>query len=175
MRKRLNYNNTGLTLIELIVAMAMTTIVIVIIFATWSNFNRRIINQRRKGMLNGEIRQISEVLKSHIRRSPAILAWHSSGITYVSPNGGDTVAYEFYNEELLLNDVPLPLVSQKAYISNFSIGEAEQTVIVENKDLTLLSVKITIEDEFANQVTVDFDVAAKVAEELEEDLGEWNF
>lgn len=176
MNKKLSLNNkNGITLIELIVALTMTTIIIVIIFATWDNFNRHVFNQRRKSMLNGELRQISEVLKSHIRRSPSVLAWHSNGITYISPNNGDTLVYEFYNEELLLNDTPVPIISQKAFISDFYIEDTDQAVIIENKDLTLLSFKITLEDEFGNRVTLIFDVAAKVAEEQGEELDEWNF
>ncbi len=176
MRKKTFFcNKNGITLIELIVAMAMTTIIIVIIFATWDNFNRHVFNQRRKSMLNDEIRQITEVLKSHLRRSPEVLAWHSNGITYVSPNNGDTLVYEFYDAELLLNDVSVPIISQKACISDFYIEEVDQMVTVENKDLTLLSVRITIEDEFDNQVTITFDVAAKVAGEQDAELDEWNF
>ena len=175
MKKEIFKNQHGITLIELIVALAMTTIIIVIIFATWDNFNRHVINQRRKSVLNGELRQISQVLKSHIRRSPAVLAWHPSGITYVSPNNGDTLVYEFYNEELLVNDTPMPIMSQKAFVSDFAVEEVDQTVIVERKELTLLSFMIALEDEFENRVTVTFNVAAKIAGEQEQDLDEWNF
>lgn len=155
--------------------MAMTTVIIVIIFATWNNFNRHVFNQRRKSVLNGELRQITVVLKSHIRRSPSVIAWHSSGITYVSPNDGDTIVYEFYNEELLRNDTPVPILSQKAFVSEFYIEESDQTGVIENAELTLLSFRVTLEDEFDNQITIPFDIAAKVAGEQEKDLDEWNF
>ncbi len=167
----------GVTIIELMVALAMTALMVSIIFALWGGFGRHVIKQRRKSILHSEIRVVLESLTSHIRRSPSVLAWHASGITYVSPSNDDTIVYEFYADELLKNDAPVTLISQEAYISNFSIEEVE--IPVEEKEMTLLAVAISIVDEFGNYVSVRSQVAAKVideyAQEEDDELNGWNF
>ncbi len=175
--KRRRENNRGVTLIELMVALVMTAIIVSIIFAVWGNFGRHVIIQRRKSVLHAEIRVVLESITSQLRRSPAVLAWHSSGITYVSPNNGDTIVYEFYTDELLKNDAPVILISQDAYISNFSVGESE--VSGEMKEVTLLSVAMTVMDEFYNQISLNSQIAVKILGEDEEgdddELSGWNF
>ncbi len=175
--KRRPEANRGVTLIELMVALAMTAIMVSIIFAVWGNFGRHVIRQRRKSVLHAETRVVLESITSQLRRSPAVLAWHTSGITYVSPTKNDTIVYEFYADELLKNDAPVTLISQDAYITNFSVGEPE--VSGEEKELTLLSVAITITDEFNNQISINSQVAVKIPGEDEEgedeELSGWNF
>ena len=83
--------------------------------------------------------------------------------------------YEFFAEELLKNDKPVPIASQSAYISEFNIEEKEGQI--EGTGLTLLLLTITLSDEFDNQVTATSQVAAKVKSqyESEEDFGKWSF
>ncbi len=173
---RLNNNNRGITLIELCVALSMVAIVLVLIFTSWTNFSTHVIKQRRKGMLNAEIDQISKVLVSGIRRSDGLLAWHSSGITYVTRNNSDTIVYEFYGDHLLKNDNPIAIISQRAHISDFIIEEVEQGV--ENEDMILLSISITIEDDFDNQVVVASNIATEVLvsdDDDDDDFNKWDF
>lgn len=168
-------NIRGVTIIELCVAMAMTAVIVGVVFAAWNNFNRHVINHRRKSMLHGEIRQISKSIASQVRRSPGVLAWHSNGITYLSPNNNDTIVYEYYADKLLKNDAPVPVISQGAYISDFNVEEVEQCK--ENTDVTLLSITTTMADDFSNQMTISSTVAVKVTgdQEEEEELSGWNF
>lgn len=175
MKSQLNKN--GVTLIELCVVIVMTTILVVIIFNTWTNFNTHVVNNKRKSLLHGEIRQVANSLKLRLRRSPGILSWHQSGITYISPIKGDTITYEYYYEELLKNDVPVPLVSQNAYISQFEIMEKEE--FNEDHDFTILSLSITIADDFSNEINKEFAVAVKILsdqyDDEDEELTKWNF
>jgi len=166
----------GVTLIELIIAMVMTAALAGIVFVVWNNFNRHIINQNRKSQLQSEVRRFSGALISQIRRSPAVLAWHSSGITYVSPTKGDTVSYEFYADELLKNGSRVPVVSQAAYISEFLLSESAQNA-VEQPDLTVLCITMTLSDDFSNDISINACVAAKVvkAGEGAEQSDSWNF
>ena len=165
----------GFTLIELVVAMSMTAIVIGILFVVWNNFNLHVIKQSRKSVMYSEVNRISKSITSQIRRSPAVLPLHSNGITYISPIKSDTIVYEFYANELLKNDLPVPVVSQSAHISEFSIEKKEEQGT--ESDLTLLSITIAMSDEFENEATATSQVAAKVKDEYEseEDFSEWNF
>lgn len=165
----------GFTLIELVVAMSMTAIVIGILFVVWNNFNVHVIKQRRKSIMYSEMNRIAKSITSQIRRSPAVLALHSSGITYISPTKGDTIVYEFYANELLKNDKQVPVASQFAHISDFTIEKKEERGA--GSDLILLSITITMSDEFENEVTATSQVAAKVKDEYEseENFSEWNF
>ena len=167
-------NNSGFTLIELVVAMSMTAIVMGILFVVWNNFNIHVINQRRKSVLFSEVNRISKSITSQIRRSPSVLALHSNGITYISPTRSDTIIYEFYANELLKNDKPVPVASQSAHISEFNIEKKEEQGT--ESDLALLSITISISDEFENEATTISQVAAKVKAEYEgeEEFSEWN-
>ncbi len=170
-------NTFGVTIIELMVAISMSALVIGIITATWIGFSKHVIGQRRKSILRAELRQVLEGITSQLRRSPAVLAWHSSGITYVSPNNGDTIVYEYYYDELLKDDIPITIISQSAYITDFVIdGSAPGD---EESDLTLLAIYITMADDFGNQSSASSQVAAKVIKESEyeqeDELSGWNF
>ncbi len=163
---------------DLVVAIILTALVVTIIFALWGNLDRHVVEQRRKSVLHAEMRQILKSLSSQIRRSPEVLSWHSTGITYVSPNNGDTIVYEYYTDELMKNDVLVTLVSQNAYITDFSINKIELSDSNEESDLMLLSISLSMADDFSNQVTVSSQVAAKVTgeqESEEEELSGWNF
>jgi prepilin-type N-terminal cleavage/methylation domain-containing protein len=169
------YNHTGFTLIELVVAMSMAAIAVGILFVVWNNINLHVITQQRKSVLYAEVNRISKSITSQIRRSPKVLALHSNGITYISPFSSDTIVYEFFAEELLKNDKPVPVTSQSAYISEFTIEEKEGQM--EGTGLTLLLITIALSDEFDNQVNTTSQVAAKVKNlyESDEDFDKWSF
>lgn len=169
-------NRFGVTIIELCTAMAVTAILVGIIGASINFFNHHVINQRRKSVLNNEQKFLTKIIVSHLRRSPGVLAFHYNGITYISPTKGDTVAYEFYNEELLKNDIIVPITSQKAFISDFAIEEVENNT--GNSDYTLLNITITLVDDFSNENTTTSSVAVKMIKEGGEDgddVSGWNF
>jgi len=172
-----NKRNHGMTIIELMVAMAMTAIVVSIIAVVWVNFTRHVVGQRRKSILHAELRQVLEGISTQVRRSTAVLAWHSTGITYVSPNNGDTIVYEYYADELFKNDLPVTFISQDAFVNNFSIDGSDPAE--DGSDIILLTISITLADDFGNQAGVRSQVAAKVideyAEEEDEELSGWNF
>ena len=174
--KRKKKRNSGVSIVELMMAIAMTSVIITVILSTWNNFNRHVFSQRRKSILRTEIKLISSTLTSQLRRSPGVIAYHSSGITYISPNNRDTIAYEFYTEELLKNDKSIRFVAQNAYINEFIVKEVEQNI--ENNELKLLSLFIKIMDDFDNQVSINSTVAVKMLNEYEveeEELSKWNF
>jgi Tfp pilus assembly protein PilE len=168
--------NSGVSIIELMMAIAMTSVIVTVVLSSWNNFTRHVFSQRRKSILRTEIKLISSTLASQLRRSPGIIAYHSSGITYISPTSEDTIAYEFNSEELLKNDKPIRFVAQNAYISEFIVEEAEQNM--ENNELKLLSFFIELMDDFDNRVSINSSVAVKILNEYEaaeEELNRWNF
>ena len=176
-KRKKKTGNSGVSIVELIMAIAMTSVIITVILSTWNNFNRHVFSQRRRSILRTEIKLISSTLTSQLRRSPGVIAYHSSGITYISPNNGDTIAYEFYTEELLKNDKPIRFVAQNAYINEFVVQEAEQNI--ENNELILLSLFLELMDDFDNRISINSTVAVKMLDEYEaaeeEELSKWNF
>jgi len=168
--------NSGVSMVELMMAIAMTSVIVTVILSTWNNFNRHIFSQRRKNILQTEIKLISSTLVSQLRRSPGIIEHGSSFVKYIAPNNEDTIAYEFYTEELQKNGIPVRLIAQHAFISEFIIEEAEQNV--ENNEHKLFSVFIELTDEFDNKVSLNSTVAVKILvdyEVEEEELSRWNF
>jgi len=168
-------NLSGVTLIELCIVMVMTVVIGAVTLAVWNNINRHVINKRRKSLLHAETRYIANAIISQLRRSEAVLSWNPSGITYISPNSKDTVVYEYYDNVLYKNDRPVPIISQAAHISGFNITEIEEINI--KKEINLLSIEITMDDDFSNSVTISSSVAVKFIDGMkdEEAFRGWNF
>ena len=112
-------------LIELCVAMAMTALVIGIVFGVWGNISKHMIERQRKNMLYNEANQLCSRIASQLRRSPGVLTWQANGISFITPDSTDTISYEFSYNELKKNDALIAIVSQNAMIRDFAIKEVE--------------------------------------------------
>lgn len=176
-KKRRVQGSRGVTLIELAVAISMSAIVVGVVFYAWNTINIHIINNSRKAVFEVEARRIAGSIVSQIRRSPEVISWHSNGITYISPDAGDTVTYEFFNQELKRNDTMLVNIAQKARITDFRIEPEESGTPSEGHFDVLLHVMLSMEDDFDNRTDIRMDVAVKRPEEEDNKEGRdgWNF
>ncbi|MBN1984307.1 MAG: type II secretion system protein [Chitinivibrionales bacterium] len=171
-------SDRGFTLLELIVVMVMTSILTGTIFFAGQGFNRHVIRQNRKAMMHHELRMLSQSMASQLRRSPAVLAWHQRGITYVSPVAKDTVVFDFSSGQFLRNDTLVPVISTFASITDFTIESDMPSVQPpSNAALTLLRITITLSNTFLESYSMTTCTAAKVikTEQSETDTDLWNF
>jgi hypothetical protein len=162
-------------LIELCVAMAMTALVIGIVFGVWGNISKHMIERQRKNMLYSEANQLCSRIASQLRRSPGVLTWQANSISFITPDSTDTISYEFSYNELKKNDTLIAIVSQNAMIRDFAIEEVEASG--EKSDMKLLSLSLSIADKFSNDYTASNAVAVRVLAPAKEksDRNDWNF
>jgi hypothetical protein len=166
----------GFTLVELAVAVSTSAIVIGTIFFGWTAINRHVAENQRKALFQLEARRVATTIASQIRRSPQVLAWYGSGITFISPTSADTLTYEWYGTEMRRNDTPLVVISPTARITDFSIEE-ESSGNSQAQFGVLLHIRMKMEDDFGNETAYLQDVA--ISPPREEDTKDkkkgWNF
>ncbi len=136
----------GATLVELTLAMFISAIVIMLTFYAWNQINIHVARGQEKSFFRLAGRNLVDRLSDDLRRSTALLAHHSSGVTFVTASG-DTVNYEFYGRELLRNGAPVPLADSAAFITDFHIESSEQEQIVGGVQDVLLEITLSLENE----------------------------
>jgi type II secretory pathway pseudopilin PulG len=163
----------GTTLIELIVAITMSAIVVGTIFFAWNTISRHISVQSRKSIFEVEARRIIAEIGSDLRRTPRLLAWHTTGLTLIDPTTNDTVSYTFTSEELNRNDSPLVTIAPTAVVTDFEV-EAEEASEPAPYFNTLLHVHLRMEDRFGNVADHAVDIAVH-APHQEDEKKRWNY
>jgi prepilin-type N-terminal cleavage/methylation domain-containing protein len=165
----------GATLVELAVAMTISAILVGLVYMAWTYTTRHAIEGRRTAIFTKETQRIAERLAARIRTSPRVLSWHTHGVVFVSARNGDTLHYDFFDEQLLCNDTPVTTIAERARITELWI-EAAETTSHEPSETVLLSITLTMADDFGNTTTVTVEVAARVPPQTEsEGFDEWSF
>lgn len=136
----------GATLVELTLAMFISAIVISLTFYAWNQINIHVARGQERSFFRVAGRRMLDRLSDDLRRSTALLAHHSSGVTFVSASG-DTLNYEFYGRELLRNGEPVPTADSAAFITDFQIESSEQEQIVGGVQDVLLEITLSLENE----------------------------
>jgi type II secretory pathway pseudopilin PulG len=172
-----NGRSRGVTLIELMIAIAGSALVIGAAMYAWSRINTHIARNQRNALLHREAAMITDRIASQLQRTPRVLSWHYYGITYVNPAGGDTIAYEYYGDELLRNDTALSLISGTTRITGFEVDIRKAHGEEALAGSGLVSFAITFEDEFGAVLQVDRQVSARLARQgaNSHDGADWNF
>jgi hypothetical protein len=165
----------GVTMVELAVAVTISAIVISTTFYGWREINQHVIESQRKSILQVEARRIASSLASQLRRSPQVLEWHNSGISYISPTGKpDTVIIEWDGSNLLRNDKVVKLMPQASRIAELSF-EGEELGDDARFGL-LLHLRFRMENDFNDIASYDYDIAVTLpAEQTEPAKNNWNF
>lgn len=136
----------GATLVELTLAMFISAIVITLTFYAWNQINIHVARGQERSFFRLAGRNLIDRLSDDLRRSTALLAHHSSGVTFVSASG-DTANYEFYGRELLRNGEPVPPADSAAFITDFHIESSEQEQIVGGVQDVLLEITLSLEND----------------------------
>lgn len=83
----------GFTIVELTVAVLLTSIVVTIVYATWNGMNRHIYSRERRARLQNECDRIAGGIIAGMRRADDVISWDRTSIRYTT--SGDTVAWSF--------------------------------------------------------------------------------
>jgi hypothetical protein len=140
----------------------------------WAYVARHSIEGRRTAIFTGEAQRIAEGLADRVRTSPAVLSWHAHGMVFVSAQSGDTVRYDFFDQQLLRNDTPVATIADRAHITALRI-EAEETMSHEPSETVLLRITLEMADDFGNETAVTVAAAARLHRDAEEEGYDWNF
>lgn len=163
-------NNRGTTLIELMVVISVGTIIVMTTMYTMAGHSRHISDNTRKNKIYNEVHGIMYSLTTLLRKSPEVLEYSTDEIKFISPHSEDTLSYVLYGEELIKNDNPLLLISQNAYISEFTIEEIEEAYEERTFGYILLSIVLEITDSFNNKVRVQKLVSVKYRQNSEDTM-----
>jgi type II secretory pathway component PulJ len=111
----------GVILIELLVAVMLTSIVVTVIYAAWARINRHTISHQRTTELHRECGRIAETITARLRRAEAVLHWDQNSVRFIASGEADTMTYSFDGQNLFLNGQPVPLLIRQASVSAFSL------------------------------------------------------
>jgi len=168
-------NVSGISLIELLIAITISTTVISLVFVAWQSVARHVTVNRRKTVLDVETQNLGKKIVTNLRKSTRIIDWHENKVVYVTPPPADTVTIEFFAEILTFNDSIHRFVSQTAFVSNLSFTQVSDNQAEGVTDM-LLAINLTVEDDFFNKSEYNYQVKVKgPATEYESEDDGWNF
>jgi Tfp pilus assembly protein FimT len=173
---------SGVSLVELVVAMFIAGVVISIVMSSWTFVARHTELQKRKSEFYAQTEQMGSIIANEIRTSPRVILFDASGITFVASRGGDTVTYRLNNDSLRKNGAAIPFVADGATVVKFSIEKEEMPRAPvppgeqnETQDLTLVVTLGTqdrtgLTSEIRNRVKTRYVEAADAFEK-----NQWNY
>jgi prepilin-type N-terminal cleavage/methylation domain len=166
----------GFSLLELLVAMALSIMVVTLVFFSWNYITRHTITQQQKSLFQAEADRVAHAIALEIRKSPEVISWKNDRIVFLSSNNPDTITYEFSNGNLLKNEAVVPCNAQTAHITSFSIeGDAVERQLSASNSVSLV-VTLGMEDGFGNSSTVPLHVRANFPLDRQDSLTrKWNF
>jgi len=166
-----NHSNKGFTILELIIAISMASIVITCVYFTWNSLNRHIAAQKRKAELSYEINWASQQIISQIRRS-RIVYWNEHEIMLETEK--DSVHYEF-DSGLLKNKKPFQLAYKGIKITEFNFKETESST--HESQYSMIEMKMKAENALGDTASVALIFEIKEPGEKEQmgPMDNWNF
>ena len=143
---------SGMTLIELIIAMTVASIALIGVFFTWNYINTHIFNSEHRTQVETETDRIGSMVASQIRKSPQIIEWNESRIELINPNGSDTSIYYFNQGNLLLNGDTVKVLAPDAKVKVFKIKDLNENQGGDEKSM-LLDLTLSIESRGRDSAT----------------------
>lgn len=112
----------GVTLIELTVALVLTSIITGIIYMTWNHITLHIEVQKKRASLHGECIRISQQINHQLHTAASVIKWDPHSVTFTTANKSDTLTYSFDGTTLTCNNVPVALTVPQSTVRNFSLA-----------------------------------------------------
>lgn len=111
----------GVTLIELTVAVILTSIVITIVYASWNHLVFYTTVQKRRGSLQNESTRITDQMITKLHKAQRVIRWSPDEILFTVSEPTDTIHYSFDGTSLRCNDKPIPMLLPGTSIDRFTI------------------------------------------------------
>jgi Tfp pilus assembly protein PilE len=127
-----NLNFKGYSLMELMVAMVLTTITISSVYYSWNYMNKHVATHSRTALLEKETQRLIHLFANRLMRSTQIIEWDETSAVFVSETGEDTITYKLIGDTVYQNDTPVPILSTQTKIATFSIRDSDESAPVES-------------------------------------------
>ena len=150
---KLTVNESGMTLIELMIAMLVASIMLTTVFFMWNYINMHIGKSKYHTQLETETSRIGSLIASQIRKSQSILEWSDNRILMLNGNGSDTLDYYYSENELLLNGTKLSILVNNARVTVFELKDLNDHLDGLNGSL-MLELTLSIVGRETDSVTV---------------------
>lgn len=125
-------SKAGVTLIELIVALAMTATLTTSVYYFWNHINRHTTINTDKALFSKEANRIITSIVTQIRNSREVLSFDYNTINFIS-NNGDTLVYRYDGDSLFLNESSISIISRNARIAQFEIKDLNEAASTETR------------------------------------------
>jgi prepilin-type N-terminal cleavage/methylation domain-containing protein len=147
----------GMTIVELMVAIVVSSLVLFTVFYTWNHINAHIAKSKNRTQLEKETDRIGSQIIAQIRKSSEIISWNDSRIEFVNQNGTDTIIYYYTQENLLRNGDTVKTLIPDAKIKDFHLKNMNE-LQSENEKSTLLNLTLTIMNRASDTATTNYNV-----------------
>lgn len=169
-----NWNCRGVTLIELLTAITVSSVTILLIFLFWQNFDKSIIISKKNLSQRRENWFFKEGIRKKLRKSSSLIEWTDNSIRYLLEENSDTVEIKYWDGILYLNDTLYP--------TNLEITEflVSSSFIDENYNYSLINIYYKVKDVKSMEVTDFFKVTINMPEgdfvnDNDQNENRWNF
>ena len=115
-----NNVRSGLTLVEMTVAVISASILITVVFATWNHITTTTEIRKRRTVLHSECGRIVDLVTGSIQKAEAVLRYDRNSIRLLAADESDTVVFSLDGTRILRNDVPLSILLPRVTVAEFS-------------------------------------------------------
>ena len=120
MKNMLPKKTTGLTLVEMTVAVVSASILITAVFATWNRISTTTETRKRRTVLHSECGRITDLITGSIQKAQAVLGYDRTSIRLLTGEAADTVVFSLDGTTLLRNGSPLGMLLPGVTVTEFS-------------------------------------------------------
>jgi prepilin-type N-terminal cleavage/methylation domain-containing protein len=169
----------GFTIVELMIALTLSGFVMSMVFYSWNYISHYTVTQQRKAMFQNEADRIAQLMVAQIRKSPKVVLKSDRSVVLLSPNGLDSIAYEYTEESFKKNNTEIWGDSNSARITQFLIKKEDPGIDIDSAKSVMLLLTIGFKDRFGNESVFPLKVKAAVSPDQFDGKGsrerEWNF
>lgn len=114
-------NSRGVTLVELTVAVVLSTFVAASVLFTWNHLNRYTTTQERRTALQTECNRIITQITTQLRRAEYIIRFDRSSLQFTIGNPIDTITYNATAGALEYKGTPISYTLNGTRVDIFSV------------------------------------------------------
>ncbi|MFW5775643.1 MAG: PulJ/GspJ family protein [Chitinivibrionales bacterium] len=149
----------GFSLLEMLVAISLSSVLIITILQVWHNLNNQTTVQARRVMFESEANLIADNMSTELRRASGIISMEERAVTFATEKK-DTVRFSFDGELLRRNEQPVGFTKKDMATLSFTLEWSQEEIDELSRRIhSLIRFSLQFEDSFDNRITLTRDVA----------------
>ncbi|MFP4415894.1 MAG: PulJ/GspJ family protein [Chitinivibrionales bacterium] len=167
---------SGFTLLEIMVALSLSSALILTVLIVWRNINTQMTTFGAQTLFESETGLIAENIMSELKRANRIISIQTDAVTF-SSSKNDTVSISFSGEDLKRNGKAIQNTRKDLYITSFHVEWDDLNVDEESRRIhKLIRFAIRFEDLSGDTITQSRNVAVPYFSSQDESVTEdWLF